>query len=132
MLLYGGAFCGIFTVVCAKCISRTGIRTGKRKPCVNMNTERFAGRAAIVTGGGSGIGAAVAKKLRLPGYSRSAGLLIFVDIYALSPQIPLLRIKFYALRSFPLLPKNGLRPMLWGKHRLSPQKVCGLNNASFL
>ena len=42
MLLYGGAFCGIFTVVCAKCISRTGIRTGKRKPCVNMNTERFA------------------------------------------------------------------------------------------
>ena len=57
MLLYGGAFCGIFTVVCAKCISRIGIRTGKRKPCVNMNTERFAGRVAIVTGGGSGIGA---------------------------------------------------------------------------
>lgn len=56
MLLYGGAFCGIFTVVCAKCISRTGIRTGKRKPCVNMNTERFAGRVAIVTGGGKTIG----------------------------------------------------------------------------
>lgn len=69
-----------------------------------MNTERLAGRVAIVTGGG--IGAAVAKKLRLPGYSRSAGLLILVDIYALSPQTPLLRIKFYALRSFPLLPKT--------------------------
>ena len=106
MLLYGGAFCGIFTVVCAKCISRTGIRTGKRKPCVNMNTERFAGRVAIVTGGGSGIGAAVAKMLRLPGDSRSAGLLIFLIFMPCPLKLPCCALIFTLCVLFLCSPKR--------------------------
>ncbi len=93
-----------------------------------MNTERLAGRVAIVTGGG--IGAAVAKKLRLPGYSRSAGILIFVDIYALSLKLPCCALNFSLCVLFLCSPKRfetdalGEASVSWGGWR-KEYSICG-------